>query len=291
MARKPRVHYEGAVYHIITRGNNREQVFHESADKKKYLEYLKDSIIKYEFLLYGYVLMDNHIHMLARVANQPLAKPMQSLQQRYTQYYNDKYKHSGHVFQQRYKAFLCTDESYLLTLICYIHQNPLRAGIIDEISFPWSSHNAYARGTDSLVNVDFVLNCLHENREIAIRQYLELVKAESKLQEIPVINDYSMLNKLKPSSLANGINVRLNITYEELIDDICTEFGISQGDILSKTRARKITSARNKLIYEAISNQIMTQAGIADRLNIDASRVSRVYQQMKTNKSIVRPDP
>ena len=143
MARKPRIHYEDAAYHVIARGNNRARVFEKSEEKNKYLELLAGYKDRYGFQLYAYVIMDNHVHMLLRVRETPLAKVMQGIQQRYTQYYNRRYNHSGHVFEQRYKAFLCENDSYLVALVRYIHQNPLRMKMLEGINYTWSSHQAY----------------------------------------------------------------------------------------------------------------------------------------------------
>jgi REP element-mobilizing transposase RayT len=128
------VHYDGALYHVIARGNNRANVFETDEEKEKYLEILADYKERYDFQLYAYVIMDNHVHLLLQIGKNPLSKIMQGIQQRYTQYYNGHCKHSGHVFEQRYKAILCEKESYLMALICYIHQNPVRANIPEGIN-------------------------------------------------------------------------------------------------------------------------------------------------------------
>ena len=88
MARKPRVHYEGALYHVITRGNNKEKIFGEENEKEEYLRIIKKYKDRYGFKLYAYCIMDNHAHLLIEVGNIPLSKIMQGIQQVYTQRYN-----------------------------------------------------------------------------------------------------------------------------------------------------------------------------------------------------------
>ena len=83
MARKPRVHYDGALYHVIARGNNRANVFETDEEKEKYLEILADYKDRYGFQLYAYVIMDNHVHLLLQIGKNPLSKIMQGIQQRY----------------------------------------------------------------------------------------------------------------------------------------------------------------------------------------------------------------
>ncbi|HWR45763.1 transposase [Sporomusa sp.] len=158
MARKPRIHYEKAIYHVIARGNNKDNIFLDIEDKYKYLDLLDKYKQKYNFELYAYVLMDNHIHLLICVSEIPLAKIMQGVQQTYTLHFNRKYQHVGHVFQQRYKAFLCNNDSYLLTLVCYIHQNPCRANLPAKIGYTWSSHRDYMVGHGRVANPIFALH-------------------------------------------------------------------------------------------------------------------------------------
>ena len=133
MSRKQRVHYSGAIYHVTDRGNNRQIIFNDEFDKIHYLSLLRHYKDKYECILYAYVLMDNHVHLLIAVADQPLSKFMQGVQQCYTQYYNHKYSYVGHVFQQRYNAEICADDSYLLSVVRYIHTNPIKAKIVDRV--------------------------------------------------------------------------------------------------------------------------------------------------------------
>ena len=147
MARKPRVHFAGAFYHIISRGNKGAKVFRSAQDYRLYLRFLKEYKKRYPFLLYAYVLMPSHVHLLMEVQETPLSKIMQSLQFRYTRHHNLKYRSWGHLFQGRYKAILCEKDPYFLELSAYIHLNPVRAGLEeDPLDYPWSSYKAYASG-------------------------------------------------------------------------------------------------------------------------------------------------
>lgn len=126
MARKPRVEFAAAVYHVIVRGNRREVIFHDDADYKAYLERLERYRARDRGTVYAYVLMANHVHLLLETGAIPLSRTMQSLQFTYSQYYNRRYGKTGHVFQGRYKAILCDREVYLLELVRYLHLNPAR---------------------------------------------------------------------------------------------------------------------------------------------------------------------
>jgi len=146
MARRPRIEFEGAFYHVLTRGNQKQKIFLEEKDFSKYLQILIDYKKRYRFLLYAYVLMPNHVHLLVETKDVPLSRILQGINQRYTMYFNWKYDTVGHLFQGRYKAILCDKDEYLLNLIKYIHYNPVRAGIVNSLEkYFWSSHGNYLK--------------------------------------------------------------------------------------------------------------------------------------------------
>ena len=154
MARKPRVEFEGAFYHVIARGNQRQDIFRDDQDRTTYLERVEHYSKRYDFRLYAYVLMSNHVHLLIETQRIPLSKIMQGIQFTYTQYYNRRHRTVGHLFQGRYKAILCDRESYLLELVRYIHLNPARVRKPnDPWKYPWSSHRAYL-GERTPVEID-----------------------------------------------------------------------------------------------------------------------------------------
>ncbi len=178
MARKPRIEFEGAFYHIIIRGNQRQKIFKDKYDFLKYLEILSYYKKRYNFFLYSYVLMSNHAHLLIETQEIALSKILQGINQRFTMYFNKRYRTVGHLFQGRYKAILCDRDRYLLALIKYIHNNPVRARIVKKTEeYKWSSHNEYAKKTnrDDIVDADKVLRMFSEDKTEARRLYREFV--------------------------------------------------------------------------------------------------------------------
>jgi REP element-mobilizing transposase RayT len=181
MARKPRIEFEGAFYHVIVRGNQRQKIFKASNDYLKYLYTLSDYKKRYKFLLYAYVLMKNHVHLLIETKEVPLSKILQGINQRYTMYFNRKYKTVGHLFQGRYKAILCDKDEYLLSLVKYIHFNPLRGGVVKMIdSYRWTSHHSYVkknipRDNLDIVDTDKVLRLFSEVKSSALRLYIDFM--------------------------------------------------------------------------------------------------------------------
>ena len=181
MARKPRIEFEGAFYHVIARGNQRQRIFRDDGDHERYLSITADYKHRFKFLLYAYVLMPNHVHLLVETKETPLSKILQGLNQRYTQYFNRKYDKVGHLFQGRYKGILCDRDEYLLSLLKYIHLNPVRARLAqDPGAYPWSSHTLYISKTDTteLVDTDRVLLMFSDEKGRARRLYQAFV-AES----------------------------------------------------------------------------------------------------------------
>ncbi len=106
MPRKPRVYYDGALYHVMVRGNNGEKVFESEKEKQEYTNIIKGYKDRYHFKIYAYCIMDNHAHLLIEVGKIPLSKIMQGIQQVFTQRYNKRHSRTGHIFQQRYKSIL-----------------------------------------------------------------------------------------------------------------------------------------------------------------------------------------
>src|SRR5688500_1303752 len=162
MARRPRLCGFGLLYHVIARGNQRQLTFLAERDYEAYLIRLARYQKRYSVKLYAYCLMPNHVHLLVQTSDAPLAKFMQGLQQSYSQWFNRIHGTVGHVFQGRYKAIVCDRDEYLLTLIRYIHLNPVRAGLVDNPeAYPHSGHRAYlADDVLSLIDAGAVLSML-----------------------------------------------------------------------------------------------------------------------------------
>jgi len=138
----PRLLLRNACYHIITRGNQRQQVFFDDQDFRKYLLILRKYKKKFSFLLYGFCLMPNHIHLVGE-PKQPenMAKLMQALSRSYTAYFNKRYKKVGHLWQGRFKSKTIVKDNYFIDCIHYIELNPVRANIVKTAGeYRWSSH-------------------------------------------------------------------------------------------------------------------------------------------------------
>ena len=174
MARPWRIEYEGALYHVFSRGNKQQDIFVTDDDRYLFLDTIGQMSERFDNDIFAYVLMDNHYHLLLRTPKANLSRSMQWLGTTYTRRFNLDHFQSGHLFQGRYKSILVENDAYLMQLSYYIHNNPLRAGIVKRlIDYRWSSYPAYAynRRHPNWLDKDLILSQIHgENKH---RQYRE----------------------------------------------------------------------------------------------------------------------
>jgi len=130
MARPLRLSYPGALYHVTARGNARQAIYTDDADRQMFLLVLEDVETRYHWLCHAYCLMDNHYHLLLETPQGNLSAGMRQVNGVYTQRFNRRHGRVGHIFQGRFKAILVERESYLLELCRYLVLNPVRAGIV-----------------------------------------------------------------------------------------------------------------------------------------------------------------
>ena len=150
MARKPRIEYAGAVYHVMSRGDRQNDIFRDDRDRRVFLDTLSEACSRQGWLIHAYVLMGNHYHLLLETPEPNLVVGMKWLQGTYTQRFNSLHKEWGHLFQGRYKALVVQADrgGYFSTVSAYIHLNPVGARLMDfgihELSdYPWSSFPLY----------------------------------------------------------------------------------------------------------------------------------------------------
>jgi REP element-mobilizing transposase RayT len=183
MARKPRIHYPGAVYHVMLRGNGGADIFFEDGDRHRFFLLLQEGIERFGFRVHAFCLMSNHIHLALQVGEIPLSRIMQNLSFRYTQWINWRTKKKGHLFQGRYRAILVEEDEYLLQLVAYLHLNPARAGMEKTPSdYRWSSHRAYL-GDEQIpwLSCDSLLSRLSKKIKPARRIFVDFVSSQAGL--------------------------------------------------------------------------------------------------------------
>jgi len=139
-----RVLVAGCCYHLITRGNQKQNIFRCDEDNLKYLHFLKKFKRKYKLRLYAYCLMPNHIHIIGEIQDTAqLSGFMHDLNRTYTLYFNNRYKQVGHLWQGRFKSKIISKNNYLIDCLNYIEYNPVRANLVRNASeYQWSSYNS-----------------------------------------------------------------------------------------------------------------------------------------------------
>lgn len=299
MARKPRVEFAGAFYHVICRGNQRQTIFHSDVDRSHYLDRLEQYRERYGFTVYAYVLMTNHVHLLIETGKVPLSKIMQGLQFTYTRYYNREYGKVGHLFQGRYKAILCDRESYLLELVRYLHLNPARMRRrLDPWRYRWSSHGAYL-GKDSPVKVEtsVVLGELGKVVGRARRAYLRFMAEgrdmghqENYYRTVDqrFLGDRRFVEEIDQRS---GAEREIEVpgpraSFSDLVRLLGREHGVSGQELVRAGRKRQWVRVRSMLVYLAREWARMSVRELGRRLHRDPSIISRLYAAYGASRDV-----
>jgi putative transposase len=299
MARRPRVHFPGALYHVISRGNQRQKVYRDDPDYRRFETLLGEMGKCHSITLYAYVLMPNHFHLLLEVSRMPLAKAMQTLLYRYTRYYNHRYRKIGHLFQGRYKAILCDRDSYLMELIRYLHLNPVRAGIVrDPKGYRWSSHGRYLQGkSDAAIAVVKGLRLWGGQRRAATKAYERFIgdgMEQGHRQEYYEVKEQQYLGgdefvEAVEQALEQEEEARpVKITMPEVLQEVILGSGKDIGAILGKGRGRIGSRLRAQAAYVAreVGGIRLTEA--AKYLGRDLSTVSLAVKRLEEE---IRNDP
>jgi len=176
MPRKARVDAPGALHHVIVRGIERRKIFRSDYDRKNFLNRLGKLIPETQTDCFAWALIPNHVHLLLRTGLVPISVLMRRLLTGYAVWFNKKYRRHGQLFQNRYKSILCQEDPYLKELVRYIHLNPLRAGLVEDMKkldkHPWCGHSVLMNKTkQAWQNVDYVYGLFSEKKRMARTRY------------------------------------------------------------------------------------------------------------------------
>ncbi len=207
MARPLRLEYKGALYHVTSRGDRREDIFEDDEDRLQWLANLGKVCCRFNWRIHAYCLMDNHYHLVVETADTNLSKGMRQLNGVYTQYFNRRHNRVGHVFQGRFKAILVDKDAYLLELSRYVVLNPVRALMVKNINkWPWSSYLSMTGKATSpeWLETDWLLSHFSKQRKRAREKYIDFVREGIGLPSIwtdlkkqVYLGDDKFINKLQ----------------------------------------------------------------------------------------------
>jgi REP element-mobilizing transposase RayT len=260
MARPVRIEYPGAVYHVICRGNNRQSVFRDDQDRKRYLEKLALYCEQKGVDLLAYCLLSNHVHLLLETPKGNLSKMMQPFQTSYTVYFNKRHNRSGHVFEQRYKALLVDKDNYLLHVSRYIHLNAVEARIVERPGdYRWSSYRVYCKGTEmGAVKCQRVLEYFSGPRKRQLSGYRGFVEgelAEGKVESLPVlkqafIGDEEFVEQARRKAAKVSDSERA-YPLKRIVQAVCKVSGTGAEEIMRPGRSEAVRNAREMICYLA----------------------------------------
>ncbi len=252
MPRRARKRSETGIYHIMLRGINKQSIFKDSEDKDKLFKTLKHYKTVSDYELYGYCFMDNHIHLLIKESVEPISVVVKRISSSYVYWFNWKNERCGHLLQERFKSEAVENDAYFLTVLRYIHQNPVKAGIVKKASdFRWSSFYEYIN-KPMITDIDFALDMFSPNRQKA----LELFKAFTKEQNNDRCLDYD--EKIRVS--------------DSKIRAILLQQGVSDTNQLLKLEKQK----RNKIIKTLKSLEGVTIRQLSRITGISKSAIDRI---------------
>ena len=297
MARQLRLEFDGALYHVTARGNERRPIYLDDTDRKLFLKLLGKEIRQQGWLCYSYCLMDNHYHLLLGTPQPNLSRGMRRLNGVYTQTFNRRHQRVGHLFQGRYKSILLDRENYLLELCRYIVLNPVRAGIVShEQDWHWSSYRATA-GLDRApewLHVSGVLGLFDGAPQEAANFYHRFVRegvdqpspwkhlrgqiflgGESFLEEMERLAQAQQLVNV-PSSQSRPTRVG----KEGILDRVGEVYGLSPAEIISRDNTEAYHCAA--YLLRRVANISLRE--VAALFGVSPSRISHVQREMESKK-------
>jgi len=178
MSRPLRLEFDGAVYHVTSRGNAQQNIYLDDDDRQRFLELLARELGQQQWLCHAYCLMDNHYHLMIETPEANLSRGMARLNMTYSQWFNCRHSRAGHLFQGRYKAILVEKQTHLFELCRYVVLNPVRAGMVKQAAdWPWSSYRATVGRSSSpnWLTISWVLGQFGDHTGDARRAYQRFV--------------------------------------------------------------------------------------------------------------------
>ena len=294
MARKPRIHYPGAVYHVILRGNARQDIFFDDQDRCRFLLLLQEGIERYGHRVLAFALLTNHVHLAIQVGIIPLSRIIQNLSFRYAHWVNKRQGRSGHLFQGRYKAVLVDADTHLLELVAYVHLNPVRAGMIARPElYPWSSHRVYlGHETIPWLNPDSVLCRFSGNLEHARRSFNKFVVgrigeghreqfSEKGNLDSRLIGEEHFVEKVLRE--ANSLPLR-RPSMEAVLEIVTRMYNLREEDLCASGQKRLPSEARALAAWAVRELTDATLNDLAEKFGRDASTLSAAISRFEVRQ-------
>ncbi len=297
MPRPKRIHYEGAVYHVTSRGNERRKIVMDDADRWMFARLLGEMIEENRVVCHAWVLMDNHYHLLLETPLANLPAAMKHLNSIYTQRFNRKYHRVGHLFQGRYKALVVEKDAHLKELCRYVVLNPVRAHMVKRPrDWKWSSYRATAgqEKQEPWLEVDWVLGQFAKERKKAQEAYRRFVEEGMGNKVTPWDNLYSRVylgseKFLKQVHEIGKKHQNLDVPKyqvhvvkqdpEQILRKVAKNHGIKPEEVLV-ARARR-REAKEMAVYLLKKESGLSLKEIARRMGVSLGAVSHLWLSAK----------
>ena len=290
MARKPRIHFRGAVYHVLLRGLEGRQVFRSVGDRRSLEALAAEGIERFDHRIHAFCLMPDHVQIAVEVADAPLSRVMQNLSFRYTRHYNSQHDEDGPLFHGRYKAIVIDPDAYLVDLVRWIHNNPVRAGKAERAAdFRWSSHASYlAAGSDGdaarardWVTTERVLAAFGKSARRAVPgfdRYVDAGRDEARRDDLMRGTDGGRLlgdARFRRKALRPPKVTAPPMSLAKLVRLVCREEGVKESALRDESRARRESAIRQTIAWLALEFDIASLTALAERFNRDLTTMSR----------------
>lgn len=297
MARQARIEFPGALYHVISRGIERRDLFGDDADRRKYLALLERAVERFRMRLYAFCLMDNHVHLALQTGKISLSRIMRSINTSYAGYFNARHRRTGYLFQGRYKSFIVDRDEYLLSLIRYIHENPVKAGLaVRAGQYRWSSHRMYLGRSSAWLSANEVLKLFGRNRSIARKNFAAFFRevehrpyGEARRYAQAVVGKEGFAQQVFERDEPENALTR-KIEPESLIRWAAREEKIDAKELFGLGRRREITRVRAICGYLARESARVPLSKIARSLGRDQSTlwrdVKHLEQEMTRSRAL-----
>lgn len=265
MPRIPREYSETGIYHIMVRGNARENVFIDNQDKGRLLKIIFEKKKDELFLLYAYCIMNNHAHFVLKEMKESISNSMKKITTSYAIYFNKKYNRVGHVFQDRFRSEVIKNDSYLLSAIRYVHNNPEKAGIANKEEYPWSSYQFYNSHDSKLSEIIDILKYFSPEPEEAITLFKSFSNQFEKRKFLDI----------KERKAVNQNNIIL------FIEEFLKNNNMEKADLYNKAYYKQIVG----LVVELSTRFDMSARKIAEITNLNREKVRKFLINMSEEPS------
>ena len=220
MPRQPREKSDSGMYHVMLRGINQQNIFEDEEDHIRFIETIKKYKAICGYKIFAFCIMGNHLHLLLKTGAEELSLIIKRIASSYVFWYNRKYRRKGHLFQERYKSVAIDDDGYFLSVLRYIHQNPVRSGLTENIgAYSFSSYSEYQKEMANIVDIDFVFSIIGKeefesfHKELDNNEYMSMEKQEFRMSDLEAKAVIQQVSKCKSTTEFQELEKNQMITY------------------------------------------------------------------------------